>query len=1262
MSDGKHPVKASDRNTARREEPLPTPAPFPIVGIGASAGGLEAISKLLGNLRADSGMAFLIVQHLGPDHASMLTEILSRETVIPIAEAKDGEAVECNHIYVIPPNTSMMITQGRLVLRPRNEVKGVPMPVDDLFHSLAEDQGVNAIGVSLSGSGTDGALGIQAIKAEGGITFAQDRASAKFSGMPQAAVELQCVDFILSPQEIAQKLGDIAHHFSPATIAFDSKNAAGVEKDMQRVFRLMNSACNIDFTHYKSGTVKRRLTRRLALNNLQALPDYIALLEDDHDEVQALCQDFLIGVTSFFRDPNTFKGFTDFAFPRLLKERSPKVPLRIWVPGCASGEEVYSIAICLLEYLDNHDSTAKVQIFGTDVSETALDKAREGYYVENIARYVSADRLQRFFVKTNGHYQISKSIRELCIFARHNVTCDPPFSRLDLISCKNLLIYLDPVLQQQVVPLFHYALGSGGMLMLGPSESVGGFSELFDLTGNKEFKVYTKKDLPERVQREYLGVYFSQSPPRQKITNRTPSTEAAMMDKRKWKANRITLARYVPAGVLCDEHLNILEFRGDTSPYLIQPSGAPSTDLRKLARPGLLVEISGAIQQVRRDAAAVRREGVRLETPMGTRNVNLEVIPIPSDAMDSWFLIFFEESSGPALPTAKAGGAGFWVELVNRLHHSGFGGNSTKSGKDTEIAQLKRELEATQDHAKIMMEEHELAKEELQVSQQKMLSSNEEFQSSNEELETAKEELQSANQELITTNEELRYRNHDLNALNNKLRQTLDYAEAIIKTVRQPLLVLDGDLHIQRANPAFYATFKTTVETTENSLLYELGNRQWDIPELRKFLENILSEKGTVLTDYEITHMFPDIGKKTMLLNGTHLAWDEHALILLAIDDISDYKQAVDTLKDNDRYKDEFLAMLAHELRNPLAPIQSALEILKRGDAGEEAEKAARMIMERQLHNEVRLVDDLLDVSRITSGSIGLRQEVVDLVQVVKQAVATVSHHFEARNHAFTLSMPENNVVVRGDTLRLEQIVGNLLTNAAKYTRPGGHIFLTLEQQEMQAVLTVADNGIGIAPELLPCIFDLFTQAELSLDRTQGGLGIGLTLVRRLVELQGGTVEARSEGLKKGSQFIVRLPVLVGVDVPPVAPARPMPKSAPASSRRILIVDDSADAVAASALLLKLLGHDIQTSIDGPTAIETARTFKPDVILLDIGLPGMDGYEVARHLRKMPETRKTCLIALSGYGQAEDFRRSTEAGFDHHLVKPATIESLQALI
>ena len=543
-------------------------ASFPVVGIGASAGGLEATIELFKSLPPDTGMAFIFIQHLAPDHESALAEIISKKTTMTVIEATEGQLVEPNHVYIIPPNVTMTIVQNCLALKARNDTLGHPMPIDDLLYSLAEDLGSNAIGIVLSGTGTDGALGMQSIKSEGGITFAQDERSAQYRGMPRAAVELGGIDFVLAPREIAQELVRISRHplmGDPSTL--DLGHSDSTEVSLKRIFRLLHSTCNLDFTYYKRGTIKRRLARRLALQNFNNLSDYINFLNENPGEVKALCQDFLIHVTSFFRDPDTFENLIKYVFPRIIDEQSTKDPLRIWVPGCSSGEEVYSLAICCLEYLRERGIGAQIQIFGTDISEDALRKARTGIYVENIARNVSPERLEKFFTKTGAHYQISKSVRDLCIFACHNVTSDPPFSRLDLISCRNLLIYLDPQLQKRVIPLFHYALKPRGVLVLGPAENIGGFADIFTLTDNKKIKFYTKEALPARSQLRYLEDYTDRS-----VSSAAAAAAAAAatsspdLIKKKYavvepqikEADRITLGRYVPAAVLCDKNMNIL--------------------------------------------------------------------------------------------------------------------------------------------------------------------------------------------------------------------------------------------------------------------------------------------------------------------------------------------------------------------------------------------------------------------------------------------------------------------------------------------------------------------------------------------------------------------------------------------------------------------------------------------------------------------------------------------------------------------------------
>ncbi|MEO5696191.1 MAG: chemotaxis protein CheB, partial [Burkholderiaceae bacterium] len=478
---------------------------FRIVAIGASAGGLEAISELLAALPADTGMAFLIVQHLDPHHGSMLSEILAKRTRMPVDEAFDGQKVEPNHVYIIAPNTSMTVAKRCLTLRPRAEGRHPPMPIDILFESLAKDAGPDAIGVILSGTGSDGALGMQAIKAGGGHTFVQDEATARFNSMARAALEIDAADLQLPPREIAHALARIGRHNAsekPAPAAPDADAPADGDESLRQIFRLLRSACQVDFSHYKRGTIDRRLERRMVMRQLGTVQEYLEQLRTDPVEVQALCRDFLINVTSFFRDPHSYDDLARVVWPHLTEGRTPKMPLRIWVPGCATGEEVYSLAISLLEHLGERAAGMRIQIFGTDVSEAAIDVARAAQYIENIARDVSPERLQRYFIKLNAHYQVSRQVRELCLFSRHDVTRDPPFSRLALLSCRNLMIYLGAQAQKRLLPIFHYALKPGGYLTLGPAESLGAASELFQVLDGVKSKIYLRRPTPVRLPME----------------------------------------------------------------------------------------------------------------------------------------------------------------------------------------------------------------------------------------------------------------------------------------------------------------------------------------------------------------------------------------------------------------------------------------------------------------------------------------------------------------------------------------------------------------------------------------------------------------------------------------------------------------------------------------------------------------------------------------------------------------------------------------
>jgi len=991
--------KASSRKTEAqsREEPRASESPrsqgagFPVVGIGASAGGLEAFTELLEHLPADTGMAFVFAQHLDPRHKSNLAQILSRSTPMPIQEATDGMRLEPNQIYVMPPDRDMAVFHGALSLMPRPEGKARNLAIDFFLHSLVEDQDGNAIGVILSGTASDGARGLQAIRAAGGIAIVQNLESARQDGMPRSAIATGDVDFVLAPKDIAAELARIGRHphVYRSRLPEAGEDMAKAPDALQKIFVLLRSATGVDFANYKQTTVQRRISRRMVLNQIENLEHYVRLLQQNPTEAAALFEDLLINVTEFFRDEGAFDALKETVFPRLLKSKPANDPIRVWIPGCSTGEEAYSVAICLLEYLGEKDVNPPVQIFATDVSDLGVERARAGSYSENAVAEVSPERLRRFFDKSDSGYEVKKTIRDLCIFAKHNITKDPPFSRLDLISCRNLLIYLEHAFQKVVIPIFHYALKPSGFLLLGTSETIGSFSDLFFLVDRKH-KIYSKKSAIARLPIETVALPLASNA---EARPRRPQEGGWTGKDLQKEADRIVLARYGPNGVVINDNMEILQFRGQTGRYLEPAAGDASFNLLRMTRPGLLPHLRAAIQKANREDRSIRKERLRVRHNSEFLDLAIEVIPVKApEHAGKHFLVLFEEVGAPQPEAVKEVRSG-----------KGGSGRSRKgAGKpEEELQQLRDELAAAKEAVQAALEEHEVANEELRAANEEAQSSNEELQSTNEEMETAKEEVQSANEELTTLNQELENRNSELryavDDLNNLINSTqiptlmvgndlrirsytpqtegvlrviagdigrpidelklgiqvedleqkilgviktllpLDqevqahdgrwysmrvrpyrradnkidgavlvlvdiserrqamqavaearaHAEGIVDTVHEPLVVLDADLKVVSAGRNFYRTFKVEPEQTEGRLFCELGDRQWDIPALRKLLKEILTDQITI-EGFEVEHEFPVIGKKRMRLNARRMERMEAAppLILLAMEEV----------------------------------------------------------------------------------------------------------------------------------------------------------------------------------------------------------------------------------------------------------------------------------------------------------------------------------------------------------------------------------------
>jgi len=751
--------------------------PRAIVGIGASAGGLEAFSRLLRSLPTDTGMAFVVVQHLDPLHSSILPELLASRTRMPVVQVTEGTVVKPDHVYVIPPNTTMAISGCVLHLSPRGPSSGRHMPIDVFFASLAEDRKGSSIGVILSGAASDGTLGLAAIKSQGGITFAQDD-TALFDGMPRSAVVSGVADFVLPPERIATELAAIAcHPYQGASQTPDRETTIAGGATFSKLLAVIRTTKGIDFSQYKAATVERRIMRRIVMSKSSNPEEYLAYLRQTPGETEALFNDLLIKVTEFFRDQAVFLALKEKAFPLILKDRQAGTPIRVWVPGCSTGEEVYSIAISLVEYLESAGRDETIQIFGTDVSEAVIDKARAGNYSEAAASSISPERLRRFFTKVDSGYQIGRAIRELCIFSVQDIAKDPPLSRMDIISCRNLLIYLGANLQRRAMGVFVYAMQPNGCLILGNSETPGTLSDLF-VPLDREHRIYRRKlaipqpafDLPSR-----LASFppFSAAPDAAEVEQRKVAELPAITTVRRY-ADRMLLSQYAPAGLLVDKEYKIVEFRGEVGPYLGPAAGEADLDLLRMIREDLALHVRAALAEAQKKSAGIRVEDIQVRDIGQLRRMTIAAIPLLIPTIDPYYLILFEEQgrgegATPAPVSAEA--------------------TAPPSAQDAreQIAHLEEELAATRRYLQTIIEELRSSNEEAQ-------SSNEELQSANEELQTTKEELQSSNEELTTLNAEMQSRNLELGQLNNDLLN-------LLSSLNVPIVMLDLDLRIRRFTP-----------------------------------------------------------------------------------------------------------------------------------------------------------------------------------------------------------------------------------------------------------------------------------------------------------------------------------------------------------------------------------------------------------------------------------------------------------------------------
>ncbi len=1135
---------------------------FPIVAIGASAGGLEAMMELLKHLPANTGMAFIYVQHLSPDHKSMLSEILSNKTSMKVQEIDDMNKIEPNNVFVIPYNKGIEVTDGHIKLIPRSN-SITTISIDILFSSLAHAQKERVIGIVLSGSASDGTVGLKDIKHEGGLTFAQDD-TAKFTSMPHSAIAAGVVDFILSPKEIALELARLSKHPFVKTNGVKANNEDLIENsnpDLKIILNQLYKTTGVDFSAYKMNTIKRRILRRMILYKITTIKQYAKLLTQKNEEIDILYQDLLINVTSFFRDTDTHQYLKETLFPKLLKRKKTGESLRIWVPACATGEEAYSIAMMLLEIQDSETGNIPVQIFATDLSKQAIDIARIGVYTKQELETVSPKLIQRFFTKADDKFRVNKTVRNMCVFAPHNVLSDPPFSRLDFISCCNLFIYLDTAAQKKVASTFHFALNDDGFLMLGKSENISHSTHLFT-SSSKKYKIFSRKinsgtqRLPE-ISRNFAQQKVSDNSvslgQRNKI-QQTGTVNPLWLDN---AIDNVLVSEFMPASVVINHQMEIVQFRGTTDLFLTHPKGKATFNILKMARPEIAFELRNAISKVIKTNHRIRKSGIEFKINSEVKIISLEIVPLKIEWNEPLILILFTEH-----------------EQADTYSHDANGGKSNSLAKDRRIKKLEEELAAAHADALSLSQEQEAFTEELQSANEEVVSSNEELQTVNEELETSKEEIESANEELTTTNQELQTRN-DL------LSESYEYANAIVSTMHEPMLVLGKDLRVKSANKAFYEKFGVTEEQTEGVLLYDLGNQQWNIPALRELLEDIIP-KNTQFYNYEVKHTFLNLGEKIMSLNASRVIQHTHReqLILLIIADITEVRhlivekeliekelrnkeisdrkteklkleKAVDKrtqqLKEANESLEEkntalinmnkeleaFTYVSSHDLQEPLRKIQTFAGMILEKEKQNLSEKGKTYfrIMQQSAERMRYLIQDLLSFSRLSAAERIF--ETTDLNIIIEEVKEEFKEEIADKHAVIEVEEICDVYII---PFQFRQLMHNLISNALKYSNPqipphitiGSRIIkfskkniANLPFKKDYCHISITDNGIGFEKEYSNKIFELFQ--KLHGKDEYAGTGIGLAIVKKIVDNHNGIITATSE-LNKGTTFDIYIP------------------------------------------------------------------------------------------------------------------------------------------
>ncbi len=1310
-----------------------------VVAIGASAGGVEALETLFSQMPIDLGVAFVVVQHLSAEHESLMPQILARKTDLPVRAIENNTPLLPGHVYVLPSGYDVQVHLGKFVLHELNGDRAL-LPINLLFESVAVEYQDRAVAIVLSGTGTDGSEGVKRIRKHGGMVIVQNEQSAKFNGMPRAAIGTGVADAITALEEIPETLATYVQ-IEPTDTSRRLQFLA--EQDVDHQIRLLlHNRFQIDFELYKTSMSDRRIRRRMELVGSESKESYLKKIQDDPDELQELCSDLLIGVTEFFRDNHAFMELKSRVLPDLIEQaRESGSPLRIWVCPCSTGEEAYSIAILIDQLLKDNDSEVNFKVFATDVNQKVIDFAGNGIYSESQLENVNSELRKTYFQKVDDQYQIDRELRKKVVFAKHDVLQDAPFTKLDLICCRNLLIYFKPEAQRKTLSLFNFGLRNEGVLFLGPSESITGLESKFASVSDKN-NIHKKVSAVRISQLEH-GSMHRQDSHQLVARSGSPVDQSNEENLSLAKTYDSLLEQFVPTGFLVDNKGRILHIFGSVADYFQVTSGRISDSILDLLPPNIAQTVSTGLKQI----DFLNSKEVNLSVEAELENIQIVIQAVANDPLNRRLVSIHKEES------------------QEQVCKSGEPSNLRPDGEFRNREELERKLRETE--------------QLLSESVLNLKSLNEELQSTNEELIASNEELQSTNEELRSVNEELCSVNSEHQRKITELMELTDDMDNLLDSIQVDTIFLDDDLRIRKFTLGLARIFDlvahdvgrrfdrlvhglkniSLVEEIRNVLKskkrlekeVQCENDNWYLLRVLPYTSGDASE-GVLLTlididwikqtEFKLSELSDIVlysddaifkatpegliqtwnqGAETLFqrssdsIVGKHLSelgWDEHDKLEMhaAMDQInkgsridhlelkaicesgdsvevqmsaspilgaennvisasivirnfSKQKQAELMNRQAVRQRDQFLAMLSHELRNPIAAIMSALGVLRISSDTNDHE-SARSTIERHSKQLSNLLDDLLDVSRITHDKIKLHLSSVDFVKLTNEAVECVNGRVLEKSQTLSIELPHQPLYIYADPTRILQALVNLLVNATKYTPAEGHIRVSVFEIEDQAVLEVEDDGVGIEPELLENIFEIFVQAEQTLDRQSGGMGLGLPLVKMIAKAHGGLVEADSKGNNCGSKFRFQIPALREVDgvvIESSSTTQIDEQHLTIENVRVLLVEDNPSTRNMVKIFLECHGFSVVEAADGLEGIEQFKAQQPDVCVVDIGLPDCNGYEVAKQIRKSGG-QSSLLIALTGYGLPKDKELSCEAGFDFHLVKPVDPEELVNVI